>query len=82
VAGLTGMGWYFLGWSFVSLGSAGLTTRLLPRGLSGLYLVAGAAALFAYLPPDLEGFVVFLGVAEYLAGPPAVEGRAGRKVCT
>jgi hypothetical protein len=30
--------------------------------LSGLYLVAGAAALFAYLPPDLEGFVVMLGV--------------------
>jgi hypothetical protein len=62
VAGLTGMGWHFLGWSFVSLGSAGWTSRRLPRGLSGLYLVAGAAALFAYLPPDLEGFVVLLGV--------------------
>jgi hypothetical protein len=44
VAGMTGMGWHFLGWAFGLLGWAGWTTRLLPRGLSGLYLVAGAAA--------------------------------------
>ncbi len=62
VAGMTGMGWHFLGWSFVSLGSAGWTSRRLPWGLSGLYLVAGAAALFVYLLPDLEGSVVLLGV--------------------
>jgi hypothetical protein len=62
VAGVTAMGWHFLGWSFVLLGSAGWTTRGLPRGLSVLYLVAGMVSLFVYLLPDMEGNVVVLGV--------------------
>lgn len=62
VAGVTATGWHFLGWSLVLLGSAGWTTRLLPRGLSVLYVVAGMASLFVYLLPDLEGNVVALGV--------------------
>jgi hypothetical protein len=62
VAGVTATGWHFLGWSFVLLGSAGWTTRRLPRILSVLYLVAGAASLFVYLRPDIEGAVVALGM--------------------
>jgi hypothetical protein len=62
VAGVTATGWHFMGWSFVLLGSAGWTTRDLPRGLSVLYLVGGIASLFVYLLPDMEGNVVMLGV--------------------
>jgi hypothetical protein len=62
VTGLTGAGWHFSGWAFGLLGSAGWTSHRLPWGLSGLYLVAGAAALFVYLLPSLEGAVVLLGV--------------------
>jgi hypothetical protein len=62
VAGVTATGWHFLGWSFVLLGSAGWTSRRLPRGLSVLYLVVGTASLFVYLLPDMEGNVVALGV--------------------
>ncbi len=62
VAGLSATGWHILGWVFVLLGSAGWTTRRLPRLLNGLYVVAGIAALFVYLLPDIEGGVVLLGV--------------------
>lgn len=60
VAGVTATGWHFLGWSFTLLGSAGWTSGRLPRGLSGLYLAAGAAALFVYLLPNIEGLVITL----------------------
>jgi hypothetical protein len=62
VAGMTGTGLHFLGWSLVLLGSAGWTTRSLPRVLCVLYLVAGIASLFVYLFPDQEGLVVLLGI--------------------
>ncbi|MCL4299281.1 MAG: hypothetical protein KJ077_26335 [Anaerolineae bacterium] len=62
VAGVIGTGWHFLGWSFMLLGSAGWTTRRLPRGLSVLYLVGGAVSLFEYLLPDIEANAVVLGV--------------------
>jgi hypothetical protein len=62
VAGVIATGWHFLGWSFVLIGSAGWSTRRLPRVLSVLYLVGGAAALFVYLLPDMEGTVGMLGV--------------------
>jgi hypothetical protein len=62
VAGMIATGLHCLGWSFVLLGSAGWTTRRLPRVLSVLYLVVGTAALFVYLLPDLEGAVVVFGV--------------------
>jgi hypothetical protein len=62
VAGVTGAGWHFLGWALVLIGSAGWTSRCLPRLLSGLYLVAGASSLLVYRFPELEGNVVMLGM--------------------
>jgi hypothetical protein len=62
VAGVSATGWHFLGWSMVLIGSAGWTTRLLPRVLSVLYLVAGLMALFVYLLPDLEENALALAV--------------------
>lgn len=62
VTGVSGTGWHFLGWALVLIGSAGWTSRQLPPGLCGLYLLAGAVSLFAYLLPDLSGGVVVLGV--------------------
>jgi hypothetical protein len=62
VAGVTGAGWHFLGWALVLVGSSGWTSRLIPRVLSALYLLAGASALFVYLLPELEGNVVMLGM--------------------
>ncbi len=47
---------------FLLAGSAGWTTRQLPRIQNGLLIVDGAAALFVYQFPDLEGFAVLLGV--------------------
>jgi len=62
IAGLIATGWFFLGWVQLLIGSAGWTSRRLPRVLSALYLVGGAAALFVYLQSELEGLVVALGV--------------------
>ncbi len=62
VAGVIATGRHFMGWSFVLLGSAGWTTRRLPRVLSVLYLVGGTASLFVYLLPDIDETVVTLGV--------------------
>jgi hypothetical protein len=62
VSGLTNAGWHFLGWALVLVGSAGWTSRSLPRLLSGLYLVAGVTALFVYLLPANEGLVMLLSV--------------------
>lgn len=61
VAGVTAAGLHFLGWTWILLGSAGWKSRLLPRVLSGLYLVAGVASLFVYVRPELEGMVLLLG---------------------
>jgi hypothetical protein len=61
VAGVIATGWHFLGWSLILLGTASWTSGRLPHALSGLYWVVGAAALFVYLLPDLEGFVVLFG---------------------
>jgi hypothetical protein len=62
VAGVIGAGWQFLGWSFLFIGSAGWTSRRLPRVLSVLYLAGGTVSLFVYLLPDLEGLAVLFGV--------------------
>ena len=62
VAGLTNAGWHLLGWALVLVGSAGWTSRSLPRLLSGLYLAGGITALFVYLLPANEGLVMLLGV--------------------
>jgi hypothetical protein len=62
VAGVTGAGWHFLGWSLLLIGSTGWTTNLLPRVLSVLYLVGGTVSLFVYLLPDMEGLAGMLGI--------------------
>ena len=62
VAGVIATGWHFLGWVLVLVGSAGWTSRRLPRVLSVLYLVAGTGSLFVYVLPDIEANVVALGV--------------------
>ena len=63
VAGLTGAAWHFLGWTLLLIGSAGWTSRLLPRLLSVLCLFAGITSLFLYRLPDNEGMVMILGAA-------------------
>jgi len=62
VAGMTSTAWHFLGWALVLIGSAGWTSRRLPRLLSALYLVTGASSLFVYLLPSSEGTAAALGV--------------------
>ena len=58
---MTAVGFHFMGWMFILLGSANWTSRLFPRPLTGLYFLAGAPSLFVYLLPDLEGLVMLLG---------------------
>lgn len=62
VAGMTAVGWHFLGWTFLLAGSAGWSSRRLPRLLSVFYLLAGAVLLFVYVWPDSEPFAMLLGV--------------------
>jgi hypothetical protein len=61
VAGVNSIGFHFLGWAFVLLGSASWTSRFLPRLLTGFYFLAGVSSLFVYLFPELEGLVLLLG---------------------
>lgn len=61
VSGVNAIGFHFLGWVYVLLGSVTWTTRFFPRLLMGLYLLAGVSSLFVYLLPDLEGLALFLG---------------------
>ncbi|MBL8103666.1 MAG: hypothetical protein JNM02_14125 [Anaerolineales bacterium] len=61
VAGMNAIGFHFLGWAFVLLGSASWTPRFFPRLLTGLYFLAGVPALFVYRFPDIEGFVLLFG---------------------
>jgi hypothetical protein len=62
VAGVTGAGWHFLGWSLLLIGSTGWTTRQLPPPLTVLYLVGGVVSLFVYLLPELEGLAGMLAI--------------------
>lgn len=62
VSGLTGSGWQFLGWALVLIGSAGWTSRQLPRLLSLLYITAGVTSLFVYLLPVNEVLAIIMGV--------------------
>ncbi len=61
VAGANAIGFHFLGWAFVLLGSANWTSRLFPRLLSGFYLLAGVSSLFVYRFTELEGLALSLG---------------------
>ena len=62
VAGMTATAWHFLGWALVLIGSAGWTSRRLPRLLSVMYLVAGTSSLFVYLVPNSEMNAAMFGV--------------------
>ena len=62
VAGMNAIGFHFLGWTFVLLGSASWTSRIFPRLLNVLYFLAGVSSLFVYLFSELEGFVLLLGM--------------------
>ena len=62
VAGMNAVGFHFLGWTFVLLGSASWTSRIFPRLLTVLYFLAGVSSLFVYLFSELEGFVLLLGI--------------------
>lgn len=64
VAGLTGAAWHFLGWAFTLIGSAGWTSRYIPRPLSILYFAAGitSLSLFVYVQPAHEGMASMLSV--------------------
>jgi hypothetical protein len=61
VAGVNAVGFHFLGWAFVLLGSASWTSHLFPRLLNVFYFLAGVSSLFVYLFPDLEGLVLLVG---------------------
>ncbi|CAG0968317.1 hypothetical protein ANAEL_01033 [Anaerolineales bacterium] len=61
VAGVNAIGFHFLGWMFVLLGSANWTSRLFPRLLTGFYFLAGVSALFVYRFPELEGLALLSG---------------------
>ncbi len=61
VTGVNSLGFHFLGWVFVFLGSANWTCRFFPRPLTGMYYLAGIASLFVYLFSELQGLVVLLG---------------------
>lgn len=62
VAGAIGAAWHFLGWAWVLIGSAGWTSRSIPRLLSSVYLLAGAASLLVFLLPEMEANALVLSV--------------------
>jgi hypothetical protein len=62
VAGVNALGFHFLGWMFILLGSANWTARIFPRLLSGFHFLAGVSALFVYRFPALEGLALLLSL--------------------
>jgi hypothetical protein len=61
VAGVSGLGFHFLGWTFMLLGSAGWTSKFFPTALNILYFLAGIISMFAYLSRDSDYGAAFLG---------------------
>jgi hypothetical protein len=62
VAGVGGAGWQFLGWTFVLVGSAGWTSRRLPRLLCVLYLGAGLLGAVVYMNGNWEPAAMLLAM--------------------
>lgn len=62
VAGVNGIGFHFLGWTFILLASASWTSRFFPRPLTVLYFITGIASLFVYLVPEFEGVAWLFGM--------------------
>jgi hypothetical protein len=60
IAGLTAVGWHFLGWTQILIGSASWESRQLPRLLNVFYFAAGFVSLFIYLFPVNEGLAILL----------------------
>ncbi len=62
ITGLTSVGWHFLGWAQILIGSANYGLHQMPRQLSLLYFAAGIVSLFVYLFPVAEGLGILLGM--------------------
>lgn len=57
ITGLSGLGFHFLGWSYILIGSASWKTKFFPNILNILYFLTGIMALFSYLARDAENSV-------------------------
>jgi hypothetical protein len=84
VAGMTGAARHLLGWVLVLIGSAGWTSRSIPRLLSALYFIAGIASMLVFVLPGLGEFVglpaLLVGVWQgILLWRPVPTKRKGRK---
>lgn len=66
VAGVNAAALHLFGWTSLLVGWAGRASRRMPSGLSLLYLLVGAAGLFVYLRPELEGAALLLGAVALL----------------
>ena len=74
VAGVTGAGWHFLGWSLVLLGSAGWTSRRLPRRIERAVFAGRNYLTVRICVTGNRGECCVPGRGgEYLAGNPAME---------
>lgn len=62
IAGLTAVGWHFLGWTQILIGSASWQSQWMPRLLNLLYIAMGVVSLFVYLFPAAEGLGILLGM--------------------
>jgi hypothetical protein len=66
VAGAIGAALHFHGWALILIGSAGWTSKRLPRTMSVLYLLTGAMSLLVLLLPQMEAnalaFIVILSI--------------------
>ncbi len=65
IAGLTAVGWHFLGWTQILIGIVHWGSQQMPRLLSLVHFVMGVVSLFIYLFPAAEGLGILLGMVLY-----------------